>query len=105
MTWCPTNRSRSSKGTAGFEAIFNGRTLDGWAGPLDAVAVKDGAIVWLEKKAGTIYWNRELKDFQARLMFKLPPAGNNGNADPTSPETAHVHFPWTHLPPGHARTK
>jgi hypothetical protein len=75
-----STRILAAKGKEGFQAIFNGRSLDGWAGPLDAVAIKDGALVWLEKKGGTLYWNREVRDFQARLMFKLPPAGNNGLA-------------------------
>ena len=70
----------AAKGGEGYQAIFNGRDLDGWAGPIDAVAVKNGALVWQEKKGGTIYWNHELADFQARVLFKLPPAGNNGLA-------------------------
>ena len=75
-----STRLLAAKGGEGYQPIFNGRTLDGWAGPLDAVTVKDSAIVWLPKKGGTIYWNRELEDFQARVTFKLPPGGNNGLA-------------------------
>jgi hypothetical protein len=75
-----STRILAAKNIAGYEPIFNGRTLDGWAGPLDAVAIRDGALVWLEKKGGTLYWNREVRDFQARLMFKVPPGGNNGLA-------------------------
>ena len=74
------SRVLAAKGGEGYQAIFNGRDLDGWAGPIDAVAVKNGALVWQEKKGGTIYWNHELADFQARVLFKLPPAGNNGLA-------------------------
>lgn len=70
----------ASKGAEGYQTIFNGKNLDGWAGPLDAVKIEGGALVWQEKKGGTLYWNRELKDFQARVMFKVPPAGNNGLA-------------------------
>ena len=33
-----------------------------------------------EKKGGTPYWNHELSDFQARVTFKVPKAGNNGLA-------------------------
>jgi len=74
------SRLLAAKGAEGYQPIFNGKNMDGWAGPLDAVKVKDGAIVWLEKKGGTIYWDKELSDFQARVMFKLPPGGNNGLA-------------------------
>jgi Domain of Unknown Function (DUF1080) len=73
-------RVLASQGGEGYQPIFNGKNLDGWAGPLDVVTVRDGAIVWLEKKGGTIYWNHELADFQARVVFKLPPGGNNGLA-------------------------
>jgi hypothetical protein len=73
-------RLLASRGREGFESIFNGKNLDGWAGPVEAVSVKNGAMQWQKNKGGTIYWNRELADFKARLLFKLPPAGNNGLA-------------------------
>jgi hypothetical protein len=87
-----STRVLAGKGQEGFQAIFNGRDLDGWAGPKDAVSIKDGVIRWMEKKGGTLYWNRELADFQARLMFKVPPGGNNGLAIryPGSGDTAYV---------------
>ena len=70
----------ASHGHKGYESIFNGKDMTGWAGPVDAVKVEDGVIVWQEKKGGTPYWNTELSDFQARVEFKLPPGGNNGLA-------------------------
>ena len=73
-------RLLAARGNEGFQPIFNGKNLDGWAGPIEAVAARDGALVWQKGKGGTIYWNRELTDFHARLHFKLPPAGNNGLA-------------------------
>jgi len=73
-------RLLAARGNEGFQPIFNGKNLDGWAGPLEAVAARDGVLVWQKGKGGTIYWNRELTDFHARLHFKLPPAGNNGLA-------------------------
>ncbi len=66
--------------TEGYQSIFNGKNLDGWAGPLEAAAVNNGAIAWQKGKGGTIYWNKELTDFQARVQFKVPPGGNNGLA-------------------------
>ncbi len=74
------NKLLAQRETQGFHSIFNGRTLEGWSGPLDAVEVKDGAIAWKAAKGGTIYWNKELADFMVRLQFKVPPAGNNGLA-------------------------
>jgi hypothetical protein len=74
------NKILAGKGGDGFAPIFNGKDMEGWAGPVDAVKVEDGEIRWLEKKGGTVYWNTELTDFVARLEFKVPPGGNNGLA-------------------------
>src|SRR5690606_18608040 len=38
------------------------------------------AMVWLKGQGGVPYWNQELGDFKVRLLFKLPPGGNNGLA-------------------------
>jgi hypothetical protein len=77
---------------AGFEDVFNGKDFTGWAGPIDQYEVKNGAIVCLPKKGGTIYTKEEYSDFVARLEFKLPPAGNNGLAIryPGKGDTAYV---------------
>ena len=44
------------------------------------------------EKGGTIYYNKELTDFVARVEFKLPPGGNNGLAIryPGKGDTAYV---------------
>ena len=65
---------------AGFQPIFNGKDFAGWAGLLDNVEVKDGAILWRRGEGGTIYTKEEYTNFAARLEFKLPPGGNNGLA-------------------------
>jgi hypothetical protein len=77
---------------SGFTEIFNGKNLDGWAGPVDQYEVKDGAIICKPHKGGTIYYNKEYSDFAARLEFKLPPGGNNGLAIryPGEGDTAYV---------------
>lgn len=64
----------------GFAAVFNGKDLDGWAGPLDSYEVRQGAIVCRPGKGGTIYTTDEYSNFVVRLEFKLPPGGNNGLA-------------------------
>ncbi len=76
----------------GFTDIFDGRTFNGWAGPLENYDIKDGAIVCRPDKGGTIYWNQPLTDFQARLEFTLPAGGNNGLAIryPGEGDTAYV---------------
>jgi hypothetical protein len=64
----------------GFEPVFNGKDLTGWAGALDNYEVADGAIRCKPGKGGTLHTAGEYGDFVTRLEFKLPPAGNNGLA-------------------------
>jgi hypothetical protein len=79
-------------GADGFVDVFNGKDFTGWAGPIDQYEVRDGAIVCLPKKGGTIYTQAEYGDFLARVEYKLPPAGNNGLAIryPGKGDTAYV---------------
>src|SRR5205814_5070690 len=72
----------------GFGVAFNGKTLDGWDGPVDNYEVQDGAIVCKPHKGGVLYTKGQFGDFVARVEFRLPPGGNNGLAirypgDPT----------------------
>jgi len=64
----------------GFKSVFNGKTLDGWSGPVDNYEVKDGAIVCKPGKGGVLHTEKKYGDFVARLEFRLPPGGNNGLA-------------------------
>jgi hypothetical protein len=86
------NEILRAKGSQGFESVFNGKDMTGWAGPVDQYDVKDGAIVCKPKKGGTIYTKDEYGDFVARVEFKLPRAGNNGLAIryPGKGDTAYV---------------
>lgn len=65
---------------AGFKPLFDGKTLDGWAGAVDNYEVVDGAIVCKKGKGGVLYAKEPYSDFTARVEFKLPPGGNNGLA-------------------------
>jgi hypothetical protein len=69
-----------SGNSAGFHAVFNGRDFTGWDGPLDCCAITNGAMIWQQKKGGTIYTTEVFTNFVAQLEFKLPPGGNNGLA-------------------------
>ena len=79
----PTRPTRSSPST-GAEAsipIFDGKTLDGWAGAVDNYEVVDGAIRCKPEKGGVaLLQEGAIRDFVARVEFKLPPGGNNGLA-------------------------
>jgi hypothetical protein len=87
-----SNRRLRGQDPAGFEPIFNGKDMEGWAGPVDCCKVEDGAIVWQKDKGGTPYFNAVYTNFIVRLEFKLPPGGNNGLAIryPGEGDTAYV---------------
>lgn len=86
------NKLLASKGAAGYKSVWNGKDFTGWAGPVENYEIKDGGIVCKPAKGGTIYYNQDLKDFMARVEFKLPPGGNNGLAIryPGQGDTAYV---------------
>ena len=71
---------------------LDGKSLDGWKGPVDNYEVVDGAVRCKKGKGGTIHTIKEYADFVARLEFKLPPGGNNGLAIryPGNGDTAYV---------------
>jgi hypothetical protein len=91
---CAALKNSGGKDSApvGFIQIFNGTNLDGWAGPLDCCAVREGTILWQTNKGGTIFTAAEFTNFIVRLEFKLPPGGNNGLAIryPGSGDTAYT---------------
>lgn len=74
------NRLLRAKSGTGFTSLFNGKDLTGWKGATDSYEVVDGALRGKEGKGGVLYYDKEYGDFQVRLDFKLPPAGNNGLA-------------------------
>jgi hypothetical protein len=78
----PTDEANKilSGGDKGFTALFDGKGLDGWAGPVENYEVADGAIRCKSGKGGTIYYDKEFANFVARVEFRLPPGGNNGLA-------------------------
>ncbi len=86
------NRILSRHGNVGFQPILNGRDLNGWKGAVDSYTVRDGALMCLPQKGGTLYTPEEYGDFVARLEFNLPPGGNNGLAIryPGEGDTAYV---------------
>jgi hypothetical protein len=86
------NRILASHGGDGFKPIFDGKSLEGWAGPVENYEVVEGAVRCKPNKGGTIYYNKEYSNFAARVEFRLPPGGNNGLAIryPGQGDTAYV---------------
>ena len=64
----------------GFTTLFDGRSLNGWAGAVENYEVVDGAIRCKAGKGGVLRTLDEYGDFVVRLEFKVPPGGNNGLA-------------------------
>jgi hypothetical protein len=67
----------------GFQAIFNGKTLDGWQGNPERWSVEDGCLTGVTD--GTLRYNRfivwkggVLKNFELRVEVKVTPGGNSG---------------------------
>lgn len=65
----------------GFKSIFNGKNLDGWAGPVNNYMVTEaGTLSCKAGKGGTIFTKEVYDDFTVRFEFVVPAGGNNGLA-------------------------
>jgi HEAT repeat protein len=74
------NAILASHSNEGFQNLFNGVDLTGWAGATDNYEVVDGAIRCKAGHGGILHTEDEYADFVVRLEFKVPPGGNNGLA-------------------------
>ena len=74
------NAILASHGDEGFTSLFDGKTLNGWAGSVNNYEVVDGAIRCKPGTGGVLHTKDEYGNFVARLEFRLPPGGNNGLA-------------------------
>lgn len=86
------NRLLAARNKDGFVSLFDGKSLDGWAGAVENYEVVDGNIRCKTGKGGVLHTRDEYDDFVARLEFRLPPGGNNGLAIryPGEGDTAYV---------------
>jgi hypothetical protein len=76
-------------GSEGYKNVFNGKDFTGWGGDVDQYEVKEGGIFCKQGKGGNVHTIDEYTDFEAKLEFKLPPAGNNGLC---------IHYPGATVP-------
>ena len=78
----PTQANRILKRASdeGFESVFNGQNLEGWAGATEHYEVVDGAIRCKEGTGGNLYTEKEYANFKVSLQIKIPAGGNNGLA-------------------------
>ena len=74
------NTLLAAKSCDGFESVFNGKDLTGWAGATDDYMVEEGAVLCKPDKGGTLFTESQYSDFVVRLEMQVPPGGNNGLA-------------------------
>jgi hypothetical protein len=88
----PASEANSVLSNDGFTSLFDGKSLNGWAGAIENYEVVDGAIRCKTGKGGVLHTRDQYEDFVVRLEFKVPPAGNNGLAIryPGEGDTAYV---------------
>ena len=70
---------------AGFEAIFDGKTLEGWEGDAKYWRVEDGALVGeimpetiLKQNSFIIWRGGDTRDFELKADFRITAGGNSG---------------------------
>lgn len=70
---------------SGFEAIFDGETLEGWEGDPTYWSVKDGKLVGtvtpdtlLDRNTFIMWRGGEVEDFDLRLEYRISDSGNSG---------------------------
>jgi 3-keto-disaccharide hydrolase len=90
--WDEARRLLESRDREGFQPVFNGKDWTGWAGPVDNYEIVDGSLKCKPEHGGTIFTQKEYRDFAARLEIRLPAGGNNGLAIryPGEGDTAYV---------------
>ncbi len=62
----------------GFQALFNGKNLEGWIGGTKGYQVKDGVLISAKNGGGNLYTKKEYANFVFRFEFQLQAGGNNG---------------------------
>jgi hypothetical protein len=79
------NQLTAADQAAGWQLLFDGRTLDGWRGyrretvPEAGWEVKDGTIRTVAKvKGGELVTRRTFNDFEFAWEWRVAPGGNNG---------------------------
>jgi hypothetical protein len=76
----------------GFQALFDGKSLDGWKvydGKKEVWAAEDGLIVCKGAGGGWLGTTRDYDNFVLRLEYRLKPGGNSG-VYIRAPEKGHI---------------
>jgi hypothetical protein len=79
----PTAWAEQAEAPKGFEPLFNGRTLEGWAvhgGKMEAWGVDNGLIFTTGSGGGWLLTDKEYDNFEVVLEYRVPQGGNSGVA-------------------------
>src|SRR5690242_9876681 len=80
----PGPRAADDGPPPGFASLFNGKDLTGWkvneGGNLKKWGAADGLLFTRGGGGGWLMTEQEYDDFELRLEFRLPKAGNSGVA-------------------------
>src|SRR5262249_11919511 len=82
MGWLSPARS-ADDAPEGFDSIFNGKDLAGWKvhdGKMESWGAEDGLLFTSGGGGGWLLTEKEYGDFELRLEYKVPKAGNSGVA-------------------------
>lgn len=74
-------RASEAASAAGWEPLFDGRSLAGWrpAGETECYRIEDGVLEFLKRGAGgNLYTADTFRDFRLRLDFRLAKMANSG---------------------------
>jgi hypothetical protein len=74
---------QEKKADEGFEPLFNGKDLTGWKvhnGKMDVWGAEEGVLFVNGKGGGWLMTEKEYGNFELRLEYKVPRAGNSGVA-------------------------
>jgi hypothetical protein len=69
---------RAGADEAGFQPLFDGKTLDGWQGARGGYDIVDGELRTKPGTGGNLLTVEEFGDFILRFEFRLTPGANNG---------------------------
>ncbi|MGB5668174.1 MAG: DUF1080 domain-containing protein [Maribacter sp.] len=75
---CGTHKKNTE---VGFNALFNGKNLDGWVGNKESYRAENGMIVIDPNRGGSggnLFTSEEYSDFIFKFEFQLTPGSNNG---------------------------
>jgi hypothetical protein len=88
-----TSAARAYAGEAGFEPLFDGKSLAGWTvigGKPKAWGVEDGRLVSFGEGGGWLSTARDYADFDLKLEFRLTPESNSGVYLRAPAEASHI---------------